>query len=190
MHRIAFFIAGLVLMAGAVVGGLSPNHFEALDREGVNVQATITEFEFRKSYGSRGARVLRDARVEPVVHFTFRTAENETIRARKVLRDEQYKRLKAQTQTMVRYLPSMPKVNEILAISKRRQPGKNNSIDVLIMWGLMFLVGAALTYWTWPKWLHVKPSAPAAENWNPETVAPARAATANANPKGFGKRRQ
>jgi len=189
MHRIAFFVAGLVLMAGAVVGGLSPNHFEALDREGINVQATITEFEFRKSYGSRTARLTRDARIEPVVHFTFRTAENETIRGQKTLRDEQYKRLKGQKQTMVRYLPSKPKVNEILAVSKRHQPGKDNSVDVLIMWGTMFLVGAALTYWAWPKWLRVKPSAPAAENWSPETVAPTRTATANANPKSFGKRR-
>jgi hypothetical protein len=190
MSRIAFFVAGILLMVGAVVGIVSPNHFKALDREGINVQAKITQFEFRKSYGSRTSRVLRDARVEPVVHFTFRTAANETISARKVLRDEKYKQLKGQTQTMVRYLPSLPKVNEILAISKRRQPGKDNSIDVIVMWGLMFLAGAALTYFAWPTWLRAKPASPNPDQWTTADATPIRTVAASANPKGFGKRQK
>lgn len=185
MRRLALLVFGALLMAGGIAGLTRPNYLEALDREGVNVTATITKFEWRKSYGSRTARVMRDAKVEPVVHYSFRTAANETIRWSKTLRPEQYERLRGQSNTTVRYLPSLPRVHELVVFSLRRRPGKDNAFDFIMFWSAMFLVGAAVSYWAWPK----RRRKETADEASIVDTPFARTVTANATkPTGFGKR--
>lgn len=186
MRKIAVLVFGVLLMVGAIAGLTRPNYFKALDNEGVNVTATITKFEYRKSYGSRTARVLRNAKLEPVMHYSFRTTADETIHWSKTLRPEQYERLKGHRLTTVRYLPSLPRVHEIVDLSLRRRPGKDNAFDFIVLWSVMFLVGAALTYWWWPKRRLTERQDKA---WTPD-IATARTVAASAASKGFGKRQK
>ncbi len=134
--KIAMFVVGAVVLFVATAGLYWEQYYAALAKEGVVVSGTVVRLEMQRGDGAQVTGA--------VAHLEFPLAPGRVVRSERALAPEFAQTLREGSRVAIRYLPQMPRLHEIVALSSANQDA---SLGRWLQYVLLLFIGAGVMFW-------------------------------------------